>query len=272
MSLPPNAIMPRGSMGMQSDNDLIVKAHEMIHSGNRSEALGLVIQALNQNPENITALYLYGQLSPDRNSAIQAVQKVLYAQPSHTEARMLLDRLQNSPPIPYQQPGMPTQYAPPAQYMPVQPPQQQNDQYQMVQQMLVQHHLMMQQQMVNQQSLTQQQLINQQALAQQQLLSQQGRHSGASIGLVVESRNGNAFWLGLIAAFFGFFGVAHAVNAKPGIGIAYMLLGFVWDVIVVMAMIQLSPALVLILLPLHIFFAYQNAASGATVHGVAYTR
>jgi len=242
-------VMPPNKPGPASDHELVISAQQMIHRGNRAEAYNLVVQALNANPDNITALYLYGQLSPDRPKAIQALRKVLYVQPGHTEARLLLDRLESA--------SQPAQQPPPPQ---MQPPTPQQPYDPMMQQMMAQHHMLMQQQMVNQQQIAQQQLLNQQQFAQQNMYP----YAAPPVAMVVSTQNDGAFWAGFLLAFFvGIFGVAHMANNKVGTGIVYLFLGFVWDAIYVVLAITVFGLIIGI--PLHILFAYACAKGGASM-------
>jgi hypothetical protein len=327
MSDNPLTVVPPENPGQQGEHDLIRQAHDKIHAGDRSGALDLVVRALDINPNNLSALYMYAQLTPDRDAAVHALNKVLSTQPSHTEARLLLERLQADPeakpssfssfpaapspapppatlvhveapspparvepppvPVRVEPPPVPQQYQPPLpvrveppplparidppplpqQYQP--PPAQPSpgpDSNQLAQQMLMQHHMLMQQQMVSHHQISQQQILSNQQIAQQQLLAQQRR--GPGVGLTVIGQNDTAFWLGLIMALIGLFGVSYAVNNRAGSGIGYAFLGFVWDAIVVGGAYFLHPATLFVAAPLHIFFAYQNAKFGARWWGV----
>jgi hypothetical protein len=233
----------------------------LIGSGLRDQALKLVTDTLTENPSNPRGLYLYAQLAKDPKMAMQALSNALKLQPNFFEAQMLLERLQSETSTPQVQPSVP----PAATAQP-----QSSDQSALMQQMLMQHHMLMQQQMVNQQQVAQQQMTNQQQashqqmLNQQQLAQQQLMAQGVPVGgmgVVVEERNGLAFWVGAIAAFFGFFGIAHIFNGKLLPGIMWLIVGFVWDVI--MVALAATGVGACVALPLHLVFCYYNAKNGA---------
>jgi len=73
--------------------------------------------------------------------------------------------------------------------------------------------------------------------------------------------NQTAFIIGIIASFFGFFGIAHILNGKVGKGILWVILGFIWDVI----LLALSATVVLscVGLGIHIYLMYSVAKQGA---------
>lgn len=259
-------IPPEPSRSLATEHDLIQKAYQMVQAGKRGEALNLVTKALMTNPNNPNSLYLYAQLTPDQPSAVQALKQVLYANPNHSEARLLLDRLQAAPPAQYTRPAQPVQpppryiqQAPPQYAQPVPPPPRVQppgpDSNQLMQQMMMQHHMLMQQQMLNQQQLVQQQMLNQQQYAQQNM-----RNSGP-VGMAVRTENDTAFWVGFFLAFLGLYGVAHMMNGKPASGLVYMVMGFIWDVIAVILTITIVGAVIAI--PLHFVLAYSNAKDGA---------
>ncbi|MCD4686261.1 MAG: hypothetical protein K8S97_10030 [Anaerolineae bacterium] len=243
-----------------SDSDpetqAVIQAEQLINQGKRNEGLALVTKILTTNPNVPKALYIFAQLTQDRSMALQALQNALNLQPNYFEAKLLLERLQSQQATP-----VPNVVQPPQQT--AQPASEQNP---LMQQMLMQHHMLMQQQMVNQQQVAQQQMQSQQQLQSQQLVNQQQfaqqnmlGQAGAQIG--VEAQNGLAFWIGFIAAIFGFFGVAHIINGKLLAGIMWMILGFVWAVI--FAALTLTGIGACITLPLHVVFGYYNAKNGA---------
>lgn len=234
-----------------AEPDPLENARKLLSEGQRDAALQLVIELLTSNPANAHGLYLYAQLTTDRDNALQALKNALQLQPDFFEARLLMERLQGAAGTAASQPGVPIAGQPPAS-TPLSSTEP------LLQQMLVQHQMLMQQQMVNQQQFTQQQLMNQQQLAQQQAMQH-------SVTAVVVGSNGLAFWVGAIAAFFGFFGVAHLINGKIGPGIVYLILGFVWDAIAATIAATLIGACVVI--PLHLALVYLNAKNGASPIG-----
>jgi len=76
-------------------------------------------------------------------------------------------------------------------------------------------------------------------------------------------RNEVAFVIGLIAALFGFFGVAHMVNDRVTSGFGHMLRGFLWNIISFGLVALSAGVLGIVVVPLHIWFAIRNANRGA---------
>ncbi|MCZ7540855.1 MAG: hypothetical protein M5U29_13300 [Anaerolineae bacterium] len=231
-------------------SDSIGRVQQLLQDGKRAEAFSLITDILMRNPSDPKGLYVYAQLATDRGAAIQALKNALQLQPDYFEARLLLDRLESSPETSPASHAMPSGLPFPPTSLPS--PSSDN----LLQQMLVQHHMLMEQQMLSQQQLSQQQMLNQQQLAQQQLMTPR-----PATHILVADSNALAFWLGAVAAFFGFFGVAHMISGRVGTGIVYLLLGFVWDAIAIALTSTVVGAC--LALPLHLILCYHSAKDGA---------
>lgn len=79
----------------------------------------------------------------------------------------------------------------------------------------------------------------------------------------VPRKNNVAFIIGLIASFFGFFGVAHMVNGRVLSGFGHMLRGFIWLAIMGGIIGASAGAGAIIAFPLHIWFMIRNANRGS---------
>ena len=84
--------------------------------------------------------------------------------------------------------------------------------------------------------------------------------------IIAPRRNNDAFIIGLIAAFFGFFGVAHMVNGRVLSGFGHMLRGFIWTAIMLALIGATAGALGIVLVPVHIWFMIRNANRGSLPH------
>lgn len=92
-------------------------------------------------------------------------------------------------------------------------------------------------------------------------LAQSTYVASASNYMENDQQNNFAFWVGIVAAFFGFFGISHIINGKIGSGIVWLLVGFVWNpIFLILAATGIG---LFISLPLHIAFCYYNAKGGA---------
>jgi hypothetical protein len=79
--------------------------------------------------------------------------------------------------------------------------------------------------------------------------------------------NGVAFWVGfLIALFPSIYGVAHLLNGKLGGALkSFLIFSIIWPAIVAL-LVSISAGLcAIVLLPLHVYFAYTQAKEGATI-------
>ena len=79
-------------------------------------------------------------------------------------------------------------------------------------------------------------------------------------------KNNAAFIIGLIASFFGVFGVAHIVNGRVLSGFGPMLRGFIWTAIMLALSGATAGALGIVLVPVHIWFMIRNANRGSLPH------
>ena len=78
-------------------------------------------------------------------------------------------------------------------------------------------------------------------------------------------RNETAFVVGLIAGLFGLWGLAHILNDKVGTGILWMFIGAPIVMLILGAITLLTAGIgAIITLPLHIYFVYRHAKSGAS--------
>ena len=78
-------------------------------------------------------------------------------------------------------------------------------------------------------------------------------------------RNETAFTVGLIAGIFGLWGLAHILNDKVGMGILWMFIGAPIVMLILGAITFLTAGIgAIITLPLHIYFVYRHAKSGAS--------
>ncbi|HEX3053863.1 MAG TPA: hypothetical protein VHP83_24610 [Aggregatilineaceae bacterium] len=233
MSDNPLIVMPPNPMNQAAESperNLVIQANQLILNGQRAQAFNAVLQALSLNPNSTDALYLYAQLSPDRQQALEAAWRVLNAQPNHTEARLLYERLQSQPAAPSPAPG--------------------GDQ-QIMQQMLMQHHMLMQQQMLNQQQIAQQQMMMRQPPP---MIPFQ------PVTVIDQTIFGVGF---LLSCLIGLFGVSYMMNDQPVTGAIVLIVGFVWDGILIALLLSGIGAVLGIVL--HLAFCYLTARAGSRV-------
>jgi len=88
--------------------------------------------------------------------------------------------------------------------------------------------------------------------------------SGLAFVTPLPRKNNVAFIIGLIASFFGFFGVAHILNGRVFSGFGHMLRGFIW-IFILFALLSESSngGVCIVLIPLHIWFMIRNANRGS---------
>jgi tetratricopeptide (TPR) repeat protein len=77
-----------------NEHELIMQARKLIAAEREEEAFNVIRQVLKVNPNNLMALLLYGQLSPNSEQAIKALKKVLSIDPRNRDARLQLRILQ----------------------------------------------------------------------------------------------------------------------------------------------------------------------------------
>lgn len=251
MQTPPpynNLPVPTGSPNLPAESSsmgLMAQARQAAASGNTNAAINYLEQMLHIDSQNIDALWLYAQVHPDTDRTMKALNRILAINPNHFEARMFLERIQTTR---------------------ASAPDDSSQVNRMLQQMMMQQQMLLQQQLANQmQQQPQQQPININVANNTQ--NQQVQY-GAGYGMMglIPQQNGAAFWVGFLAAFFlGFFGIAHMMTGRVTTGIGYLLLGwFIWAPIFFFTALLIFPLLVTI--PLHIAFAYQNARDGSIVY------
>lgn len=80
---------------------------------------------------------------------------------------------------------------------------------------------------------------------------------------VEPQKNTVAMVIGITAAIFGFFGVAHIVNGRFLSGIGHMVVGWLWITLMSFLIGITAGVGAFILVPLHIYFIIRNANRGA---------
>jgi len=217
-----------------SVSDLLKEARELVIDGEREQAFTVVTKALKVDVNNPEALYMYGQLNPNKEKAVSALKKLMTIQPDHAKGKALLDKLND---VNFLDDSPSKKSAP-------------------------DHNEVMAAMLKNQQMLLEQQ-------ARQPVINITNTNTAVANSAVaaVAGRNQTAYIIGLLVGIFlGTFGVAHFINGKIGSGVVNMLLGwFVWGPIAALIITFSAGLGACLVLPIHIYLAHSTASKGAAI-------
>lgn len=240
-------------LSLEEQRQLLDEAKELIVSGDREEALKIVVRVLQSNKNNAEAIWMYINLTPNRSNIEPALKKLLVIQPQHLKAQTMLRKLESNYNLTLgQELGTPHQniesFSRPVSVQPA------VDNQAIMQQLIMQQQRLLEHQM--------RQVNNPQPIH----ITNVNNNSANAVAFtpypVGPRRNEQAYSVGrFFANFLGTFGVAHLMNGKPVMGIITMLLGWGWLPVFWGGISTGIGAFVVI--PLHYYFAKSNAESGA---------
>jgi tetratricopeptide (TPR) repeat protein len=211
-----------------NENAHISQARKLIQNDQEDEALRLVRQVLKVNMNNLDALLLYAQISPDNEKAIKALKRVLEIDPKNTDAKLQLRNLQR-----------------------VSISSSKSDSA--LEEVMMQNRMLMNE-VRRQQSTT-------------PVINIVNTNTAVANGLPMVRQNTVAFWIGAVAAFFGLFGISHIMTGKLLSGVAWLIIGGPIFLFLIYAFALGTGGIgLLCAIPLHLVGAYQHAKQGSRIY------